>query len=199
MNNDQLHEEAVKLLLARQATGTETNAKATAKSYNRRRREATAALRPILTQIWDALAAGESVGGYTSKEDWAKSQSTSQHPITIRQIQRIIAGTPQKRRHDVVLKEGMTVKIGDKVFTIIATAEIVDDLHRTKEGSYRLDVLLKGDGSDTVTQNQIPAADKLTVRLTKAQMREVMIVLGDEKPEGLTVTKSALIFHSTAD
>ena len=144
MNHDQLHEEAVRLLLARQANGKESEAKAIGKSYNQRRREATAALQPILTKIWDALAKGESVGGYTSKEDWAKSQSATEHPITIRQIQRIIAGTPQKRHH-VALKEGMLVKVGDKVFTITSTAESVDDLHRTKEGSYRLDVLLKGD------------------------------------------------------
>jgi len=107
MTNDQLHEDAVKLLLQRQRNATETTAKGVVKSYNQRRREATAKLQPILTQIWDALERGESVGGHCGKEDWASSQS-----ITIRQIQRIIAGTPQKR-HDVVLKVGMTVKVND--------------------------------------------------------------------------------------
>src|ERR1019366_5696412 len=105
MNNDILHQQAVKLLIARQATDTEAKAKITAKDYNQRRREATANLRPVLIRIWEALGNGESVGGYTSKEDWASSQS-----ITIRQIQRIIAGTPQKR-HDVALKVGMTVTV----------------------------------------------------------------------------------------
>ena len=55
-----------------------------------------------------------------------------------------------------------------------------------------------GDGSDTVTQNRIPAADRLTVRLTKVQIREVKAVLGDEKHEELTKLKASLIFHSTA-
>jgi hypothetical protein len=110
MTNDQLHEDAVKLLLQRQRNATETTAKGCVKSYNQRRRAATAALQPILVAIWKCLAQGESVGGYTSKEDWASGQS-----ITIRQIQRIISGTPQKR-HDVALKVGMTVIVdGAKV------------------------------------------------------------------------------------
>ena len=117
MNNDQLHEEAVRLLLDRQRNATETNAKNCVKSYNQRRREATANLQPVLIRIWEALGNGESVGGYTSKEDWASSQS-----ITIRQIQRIIAGTPQKR-HDVVLKEGMVVKV-DGVKVVLTLAHI---------------------------------------------------------------------------
>jgi hypothetical protein len=117
MTNNQLHEDAVKLLLQRQRNATETTAKSCVKSYNQRRREATAALQSILAAIWKCLAQGESVGGFTSKEDWASSQS-----ITIRQIQRIISGTPQKR-HDVVLKVGMTVTI-DGAKVVLAQALI---------------------------------------------------------------------------
>jgi len=118
MTNDQLHENAVKYLLQRQRNATETNAKGVVKSYNQRRREATAKLQPILTQIWDALERGESVGGHCGKEDWASSQS-----ITIRQIQRIIVGTPQKKRHDVALKVGMTVTV-DGVKVVLTQALI---------------------------------------------------------------------------
>lgn len=118
MTNDQLHEDAVKLLLQRQRNAKETTAKGCVKSYNQRRREATAALQPILKAIWEALASGESVGGYTSKEDWASGQS-----ITIRQIQRIISGAPQKRHH-VALKGGMTVIVdGAKV---VLTQALID-------------------------------------------------------------------------
>lgn len=114
MNNDTLHAEAVKLLIVRQ------RADGNCKDYNLRRREATAALRPILKQIWDKLEAGESVGSYTSKESWAASQS-----IKIRQIQSIIAG-PQKKAQSlrvVSLKEGMTVRIGKRTFVISETPE----------------------------------------------------------------------------
>ncbi len=118
MTNDQLHEDAVKLLLQRQRNATETTAKGVVKSYNQRRKEATAALQPILEEIWEKFEAGESVGGFHGKEDWASSQS-----ITIRQIQRIIAGTPQKRHH-VALKVGMTVTVdGAKV---VLTQALID-------------------------------------------------------------------------
>jgi alkylated DNA repair dioxygenase AlkB len=112
MTNDQLHKDAVKLLIDRKSATLKS------KDYNQRRRKATADLRPLLAQIWKAFDNGETVGGHCGKEDWAKSQS-----ITIRQIQRIIAGTPQKR-HDVALKVGMTVTVdGAKV---VLTAAMLD-------------------------------------------------------------------------
>jgi hypothetical protein len=64
MTNDQLHENAVKLLLQRQRNMTENTAKGCMKSYNQRRREATADLRPLLAQIWEAFDNGETVGGH---------------------------------------------------------------------------------------------------------------------------------------
>jgi len=64
MTNNQLHETAVKYLLQRQRNTTETTAKGVSKSYNQRRREATANLQPVLIRIWEALGNGESVGGY---------------------------------------------------------------------------------------------------------------------------------------
>src|ERR1019366_7456589 len=107
MTNNQLHEDAVKLLLQRQRNATETTAKGVVNSYNQRRKDATANLRPVLKQIWEAFERGESVGGFHGKEDWAKSQL-----IGIKQIQRIIKGPKPQKRHDVVLKVGMTVVVG---------------------------------------------------------------------------------------
>lgn len=121
MNNDLLHAEAVRLLIQRQTTG------AAIKSYNARRRAATAALQPVLQKIWGKLENGESVGGYTSKEGWSESQG-----VSIRQIQRIIRGTAQTRHH-VVLKSGMIVKIdGAKV---ILTRAMLDLLKQPTEQS----------------------------------------------------------------
>jgi hypothetical protein len=124
MNNDQLHKDAVKYLQQRQRSGTETTAKDVDKSYNQRRREATANLRRILKQIWDCLQNGESVGGYTSKEDWASHQS-----VTIRQIQRIIEG-PKSQRHDVALKVGMTVTLTGQLscdgIKVVLTQALID-------------------------------------------------------------------------
>jgi hypothetical protein len=119
MSNDSLHESAVKLLLDRARLPKEDAARGVVKSYNLRRKEATAALRPILTNIFACLTKGESVGGYTSKEDWSAAQS-----ITIRQIQRIVAGPkPQAKRPQstdvaLTLTAGMTVTIDGLKITL---------------------------------------------------------------------------------
>lgn len=117
MNNDQLHEEAVKLLIARQATTTQGAAKGTVKSYNARRKDATSALQPVLMEIWKRLESGESVGGFTSKEAWSESQG-----ITIRWCQAIIAGPKAKAKslRLVTLEEGMTVKIDGQEIVLTA-------------------------------------------------------------------------------
>jgi hypothetical protein len=114
MNNDQLHKDAVKLLIDRK------DAKLKSKHYNQRRKQATADLQPIIKQIWEALERNESVGGFTTKKDWAKSQS-----ITTRQCQRIIEGYKPQRR-DVALKVGKTVVInGAKVVLTLAMLEVI--------------------------------------------------------------------------
>src|ERR1700686_2688696 len=100
MNNNQLHEAAVKLLIDRKSVTLK------AKDYNQRRRQATADLQPILKQIWACLKRGESIGGHTTIGDWAASQS-----ITPRQCNRIIEGYKPQKRHDVCLKVGMTVTV----------------------------------------------------------------------------------------
>lgn len=110
--NDSLHAQAVQLLLQRAATAPEVAAGLVRKSYNARRREATAELRPVLTQVWEALGRGESVGGFTTKEAWAAGQS-----IKIRQIQKIIAGKPQKA-YSVRLQVGMVVEVDGVELTL---------------------------------------------------------------------------------
>ena len=84
-NNDALHQEAVKLLVAAK------DAKNHTADYNKRRREATEALRPVLTEIWNAFERGETVGGFAGKEVWAKGQG-----VTIRHVQKVIAGPKPK-------------------------------------------------------------------------------------------------------
>ena len=112
MSNDGLHNQAVKLLLERAATAPEVAAGAVRKSYNERRKEATAALRPVLTKIRELLGSGQSVGGFTSKESWAASQS-----IKIRQIQTIIAG-PKPKAQSVRLQVGMVVSVDGVEITL---------------------------------------------------------------------------------
>jgi hypothetical protein len=114
MNNEALHNEAVKLLIKiNDEKKKSEDARVVAQDYNGRRRANTAALRLILTQIWDALARGESVGGFTSKEAWAKGQS-----ISIRHVQKIIAGPQPNKANSVRLTVGKLVKIGDSEYAL---------------------------------------------------------------------------------
>ncbi len=73
------------------------------KKYADRRKEATERLRPMLTKVWAALEAGETVNGFTKKEDWARFYNPSAKGANgIRQIQRIINPPAKKtKRHDV--------------------------------------------------------------------------------------------------
>ena len=98
VSNQELHQQAVKLLLEFQATKVEIRAGEVRKSYNQRRKDATAELRPVLAAIWKAFERGETVAGYASKEVWAKSQS-----IKIRQVQKIIAGPQPKKAYSLRL------------------------------------------------------------------------------------------------
>src|ERR1700756_1722593 len=84
--NDLLHDRAVELLVEIKSNGQR------AKDYNTRRREATAALRPVLTEVWQKFKTGETVGGFAGKEAWAKSQG-----ITIRWCQAVIVGPQPKK------------------------------------------------------------------------------------------------------
>jgi hypothetical protein len=116
--NQDLHEKAVKLLLKLRRNKAEQNAVDTNKSYNQRRKDATNALRPVLTEIWQKFENGESVGGCNGKETWAKSQG-----ITIRWCQKVIAG-PATVANSVRLKVGKVVKIGKTQYTL--TQEMLD-------------------------------------------------------------------------
>jgi len=93
VSNDDLHQQAVTLLTKMKRTATEQE---TVTGYNERRRAATGALRPILTEIWRRFSLGETVGGFCGKEGWAKGQG-----ITIRWAQKIIAGPKPKGANSV--------------------------------------------------------------------------------------------------
>jgi hypothetical protein len=87
------------------------------KSYNNRRREATDRLRPMLTKIWAALEAGETVNGCTGKEMWARWYNHAARGANgIRQIQRIINPPEKKKvakRHDVASDGAFLSRIAD--------------------------------------------------------------------------------------
>jgi len=85
--NDDLHQQAVELIAQTKRGEPEQKAKQTIAEYNERRKAATAALQPILTQIWERFEAGETVGGFSLKKDWAKAQG-----ITPRWCQMVIKG-----------------------------------------------------------------------------------------------------------
>ncbi len=90
------------------------------KKYSERRKEATERLRPKLQKVWAALESGETVNGYTSKEDWAHyfyNPSAKNGKTASRQIQRIINPKATSRRL-VTLKEGMTVSLDGRKFTV---------------------------------------------------------------------------------
>ena len=83
MNNDELHKEAKRLLRL------EASAKRKSSDYNSRRKEATAALKPVLTSIWEAFDRGETVGGCKGPKEWCKSVGT----VTYARCRQIITGT----------------------------------------------------------------------------------------------------------
>jgi hypothetical protein len=132
MNNDILHQQAVKLLVARQATNSEVNAKGVAKSYNQRRREATAALRPILIQIWEAFDRGESVGGFTGKEAWCAGQS-----IGIRHCQKIVEG-PKPKANSVRPTCAKCAKLEEKIETMKKANLALVDVNKALKEEVRL-------------------------------------------------------------
>ncbi|HEY6372323.1 MAG TPA: hypothetical protein VIX37_17235, partial [Candidatus Sulfotelmatobacter sp.] len=86
--NQDLHDQAVKLLV--EIDGS----KKKSIDYNKRRRAATAALRPVLTKIWAAFDRGETVGGCAGVKEWCKKIGT----ITYRRCRQIITGESQAKK-----------------------------------------------------------------------------------------------------
>lgn len=81
MSNDELHKQAVDLLERLKATRAESRAKSTLKNYNTRRKEAAAAVRPVLTALWEAFERGETVGGCKGRKEWCKKVGTITYEI----------------------------------------------------------------------------------------------------------------------
>src|SRR5450631_89438 len=68
--NQNLHDKALKLLTEMQANAPEKKAKGVVSDYNKRRKAATASLKPVLTDIEACFKRGESVGGQYTIKDW---------------------------------------------------------------------------------------------------------------------------------
>lgn len=117
--NQDLHDHAVKLLVEIDAS------KKRSSDYNKRRREATEKLRPVLRKIWEAFDNGETVGGYTGKKEWCKQVQS----ITYRRCLQIINGESQtKQVKSLHLKEGTLVTVSGVRYRIAS-----DVVHRSKE------------------------------------------------------------------
>jgi len=184
MPNQELHNNAVKLLLARTATGTETAAKAatkklkpTIKSYNQRRREATEKLRPILKEIWACFDRGESVGGFTGKEAWAAGQS-----ITIRQIQRIIAGS--KQATSCRLRGGLVVTVAGRQFRL-REVDVESITTTGKKTTTTVITMTADEVLDTPKSSKLAPTKikKLTATETKDHIQRVYQQLNDERKD----------------
>jgi alkylated DNA repair dioxygenase AlkB len=117
--NQDLHDHAVKLLVEIDASGKRSS------DYNKRRREATEKLRPVLKKIWEAFDNGETVGACTGKKEWCKQVQS----ITYRRCLQIINGESQtKQVKSLHLKEGTLVTVSGVRYRIAS-----DMVHRSKE------------------------------------------------------------------
>jgi hypothetical protein len=129
--NQDLHDKAVKILLEMAETQAEMKAKSvvdaarkstekarmTRKEYNERRKAKTAVLRPVLTDIWKKLENGETVGGYTTKEEWCKKVG-----ITIRWCQKVIRDGGEVKKSLRFYAD--SVNFSEKDGTISVTAKV---------------------------------------------------------------------------
>ena len=89
----------------------------------------------MLTKVWAALEAGQTVNGYTKKEEWAHTfynPSAKNGKTASRQIQRIINPKARPpRRRDVALKDGTLVSFGGKQFTVASATQTGTIKHAT--------------------------------------------------------------------
>jgi alkylated DNA repair dioxygenase AlkB len=109
--NQDLHDHAVKLLVDIDASEKRSS------DYNKRRREATEKLRPVLKKIWEAFDNGETVGGCTGKKEWCKQVRS----ITYRRCLQIINGesqTKQVKSLHLVVGKLVTIDGDDTVYEI---------------------------------------------------------------------------------
>jgi alkylated DNA repair dioxygenase AlkB len=117
--NQDLHDHAVKLLVEIDASKKKST------DYNKRRREATEKLRPVLKKIWEAFDTGDTVGGCTGKKEWCKQVQS----ITYRRCLQIINGESQtKQVKSLHLKEGTLVTVSGVRYRIAS-----DMVHRSQK------------------------------------------------------------------
>ena len=186
--NNELHSSAVSLLAEIKSNGQQ------AKDYNTRRREATASLRPVLTEIWQKFEAGETVGGFSGKEGWAKGQN-----ITIRWCQKVIAG-PQAKTNSVRLKVGKVVKIGETEYTL--TRKMLDAITNAAPTPTTEPGEPKGASGPTADRDERHAeAKKQVVRKKKAEIPAKKPTQTKEEPAAKASTPEkvlvARIGHTT--
>ncbi len=123
--NQELHDKAVNLLLTLKADPEVLAAKGILKDYNTRRKDATAALRAVLTQIWQKFDEGETVGTYTGKKDWCKGVG-----LGYRWAAKVIASGPEARVNSVHLpKVGGILTIFGKQYRVMSLPESEDEIH----------------------------------------------------------------------
>lgn len=112
MDNKKLHLEALVLFQKMEAHTTVVAAKRTMWHYNERRKEATKALRPILTEMQTKFEAGEQIAGCDSMKDYCASFK-NQGALTYARCRQIITGKSgnEGKVKSLDLKEGMIVRI----------------------------------------------------------------------------------------
>lgn len=123
--NQKLHDEAVHLMQEMQRAKSEETAQQTNKSYNQRRKDAKAKLKPVLDAIWKKFEDGETVGGYSGKKEWCKKTGY----FTYQWCNRIVSGgdsNASKKRKSLSLEVGVVVKV-DKI-SITLTAEMIQSI-----------------------------------------------------------------------
>ena len=123
--NQELHDKAVNLLLKLKADTKVLAAKGVIKDYNTRRKDATAELRVVLTQIWQKFDQGETVGTYTGKKDWCNGVG-----LGYRWAAKVIASRPDAGVNSVHLpKVGGTLTLFGKRYRVVSLPESEDDIH----------------------------------------------------------------------
>ena len=148
--NTDLHAEAVRLMNQMKPEKPEIAAKETVAGYNKRRKETTAALKPVLVQIDDAFKRHETVGGWSSMKQWCEKVGT----LTYARVRQIITGKSGNEAKvksvglldQVELTKDTVVRIGVEVFRLTTTPR----LRPTTDGQWTLEVLVEKVATTTV-------------------------------------------------
>jgi hypothetical protein len=121
--NQELHDKAVNLLLKLKADTKVLAAKGVIKDYNTRRKDATAELQVVLTQIWQKFDQGETVGTYTGKKDCCNGVG-----LGYRWAAKVIAGRPEVNSVHLPKVGGILTLFG-KRYRVMSLPESEDEIH----------------------------------------------------------------------